>query len=211
MGVKERKNREKAARRQQIQNVAKKLFFTRGFNATTMEDIAKKEELSVATLYSYFKNKEELYASLNIITLQYLYDHVKKAFNDKTLSVEDKIIATKDAFYNAFRNDPLCMLNIFRIQLDGTLATFSDEILIELNNLSTKSMQMIAAVYDEGVRQGKFKPGPGMEQADILFGVFAGLVLWEEAKTKFDPEKKFLKPTLDRAFDILLSGFKKPQ
>jgi hypothetical protein len=68
---------------------------------------------------------------------------------------------------------------------------------------------MIAAVYDEGVREGKFKPGHGMEQADILFGVFAGLVLWEEAKSKVNPEKRFLKPTLDRAFDILLSGFKK--
>jgi AcrR family transcriptional regulator len=209
MGVKERKQREKVARRKQIQSAAKELFFKKGFNATTMEDIAIKEELSVATLYSYFKNKEELYASLNIITLQYLYDHVKIAYNDKTLSVEEKILAFKDAFYNAFRNDPLSMLNIFRIQLDGTLATFSDEILLELNNLGTKSTRMIAAVYDEGVREGKFKPGHGMEQADILFGVFAGLVLWEEAKSKVNPEKRFLKPTLDRAFDILLSGFKK--
>ena len=209
MGVKERKNREKAARREQIQDAAKELFFSKGFNATTMEDIANKEELSVATLYSYFKNKEELYASLSVITLQYVYDHVKKAYHDNSMSVENKILAFKDVFYNAFRNDPLCMLNVFRIQLDGTLSTFSDEILLELNNLSTKSMRMIAAVYDKGVRQGKFKSGHGMEQADILFGVFAGLVLWEEAKSRFDPEKKFLKPTLDRAFDILLSGFKK--
>lgn len=209
MGVKERKKREKAARRKQIQNAAKELFFSKGFNATTMEDIAKKEELSVATLYSYFKNKEELYASLNIITLQYVYDHFNKAYNDNSLSVEDKILAFKDAFYNAFRNDPLCMLNVFRIQLDGTLSTFSEEILYELNNLATKIMKNLAAVYDEGARQGKFKSGHGMEQADILFGVFAGIVLWEEAKSRFDRKKKFLKPTLDRAFDILISGFKK--
>jgi AcrR family transcriptional regulator len=209
MGVRERKKREKAVRRKQIQNAAKELFFAKGFNATTMEEIANKEELSVATLYSYFKNKEELYASLNIITLQYVYDHVKKAYNDNSLSIEDKVLAIKDAFYNAFRNDPMSMLNIFRIQLDGTLSTFSDEILLELNDLTSKSTRMIAAVYDEGVREGKFKPGHGMEQADILFGVFAGLVLWEEAKSKVNPEKRFLKPTLDRAFDILLSGFKK--
>lgn len=209
MGIPERKEREKNARRTSIQNAAKELFFSKGFNATTMEDIAEKEELSVATLYSYFKNKEELYASLNIITLQFLYDHVKKAHDNKDLSVEDKILAIKDALYKAFKNDPMSVLNIFRIQLDGTLATLGDKIVAELNDLARTSMGMIAAVYNDGVREGKFAPGIDMQHADIIFATFAGLVLWEEAKIRVNPQKDFLKPTLDRAFDILLAGFKK--
>lgn len=38
-------------RRQQIQEAAKEIFLLKGFNSTTMEDIAKKAELSPAFIY----------------------------------------------------------------------------------------------------------------------------------------------------------------
>ena len=39
----------------------------KGSNSTTIDDIAQEAELSPATIYQYFRNKEELYASLNLI------------------------------------------------------------------------------------------------------------------------------------------------
>jgi AcrR family transcriptional regulator len=81
MGIQERKEREKERRRQQIIVAAKRVFSEKGFNKATMEDIAKEAELSPGTLYLYFKNKEELYASLSLRILQYLHirvTHVNK-------------------------------------------------------------------------------------------------------------------------------------
>ena len=72
MGIQERKERERERRRQQIIVAAKRVFSKNGFSRTTMEDIAKEAELSPGTLYLYFKNKEELYASLSLRILQYL-------------------------------------------------------------------------------------------------------------------------------------------
>ena len=60
MGIRERKEREKERRRQQITVAAKKVFSDKGFNRATMDDIANEAELSPGTLYLYFKNKEEL-------------------------------------------------------------------------------------------------------------------------------------------------------
>jgi AcrR family transcriptional regulator len=72
MGIKERKEREKERRRQQIMVAAKRVFSVKDFNRATMEDIAKEAELSPGTIYLYFKNKEELFASLSLRILHYM-------------------------------------------------------------------------------------------------------------------------------------------
>jgi len=64
MGIAERKEREKQQRREEIVEAAEKVFFTRGFKESTMEDIAKKAELSKGTLYLYFNSKEDLHLAV---------------------------------------------------------------------------------------------------------------------------------------------------
>ncbi len=60
MGIAERKEREKLQRRNDIIDAAEKVLFSRGFDSTTMDEIAEMAELSKGTLYLYFKSKEDL-------------------------------------------------------------------------------------------------------------------------------------------------------
>ena len=209
MSIQERKTREKSMRRQQIQNAAKELFIQKGFNSTTMEEIAEKAELSPATLYLYFKNKEELYVSLILITLQYLFDQIEKVYKNKNLSVESKILKLKDAMYNTYQYEPLLLRIMLHVQLEDTLSSLSRDLRDQLTDKSQRTIRMIADIYEEGVRQGKFREGHSMAQADILWSMFTGLVIWEESKKRMNPRKDFLKPTLSRAFDIFCRGIKK--
>lgn len=64
MGLTERKNREKEKRREDIINIAERLFFLKGYDGVSMDDIARGVELSKATLYLYFKDKESLFFSV---------------------------------------------------------------------------------------------------------------------------------------------------
>jgi hypothetical protein len=48
-----------------------------------------------------------------------------------------------------------------------------------------------------------------MAHADIIWGTFAGLMMWEGAKRRINPKKDFLKSTLNQAFDIFCRGIKK--
>jgi AcrR family transcriptional regulator len=209
MGIRERKDREKDLRRQQIREAAKELFLLKGFSSTTMEDIAKKAELSPATIYLYFKNKDELYVSLNVSSIQYFTNNIKRIHDDSSLSVEEKILKIKDAMYNMYKYDPLMLRNIMHIQMEDTLLNISRDLVGKINNLATEVMEMIAHIYEEGVRQGKFKSGRSIALADIMWGIFAGLVMWEESKRRLNPRKDFLKSTLDKAFDIFLKGIRK--
>ena len=61
MGISERKEREKEQRRKDIIDSAEKVFFEKGLNNSTMDEVAKQAELSKGTLYLYFKSKEEIH------------------------------------------------------------------------------------------------------------------------------------------------------
>lgn len=64
MGTAHRKVRERRARKAAIQAAAVGVFADKGFSGTTMEDVARRAEVSVGTIYLYYRSKEDLYVSL---------------------------------------------------------------------------------------------------------------------------------------------------
>jgi len=61
MGINERREREKNERRRTILNCARELILKHGVERVNMEDIARKAELSKATLYLYFPGKDIIF------------------------------------------------------------------------------------------------------------------------------------------------------
>jgi AcrR family transcriptional regulator len=73
MGILERREREKAERRALIMRCAKDLILEYGAEKVSMMDIAKKAELSKATLYLYFPSKALLFMDIcNIAGVQFI-------------------------------------------------------------------------------------------------------------------------------------------
>ena len=56
----ERRETKKRETRQRISNVATRLFFERGFEAVTLDEIAVASQVSKMTVFNYFARKEEL-------------------------------------------------------------------------------------------------------------------------------------------------------
>src|SRR5210317_209582 len=141
MGIKERKEREKGRRRQQIMVAAKRVFSNKGFSKTTMEDIAKEAELSPGTLYLYFKNKDELFSSLSIRILQYLNIRLEHVVNEKSNQTADqKIEALKEAMLDVYKFDPLMLINMFHLQSSETMKNLSPELIEDIKTLSQSSL-----------------------------------------------------------------------
>lgn len=209
MGIKERRAREKTYRKQEILNTAKKVFMEKGISLTRLEDIAERAELSPATIYLYFKNKEELYASLNLDTLNFIYVKLMNISKNKKIGPAEKLIKVKNAFYKTFQNDPLILRNIIRVQLEDGLTTLSPGLLSQINSSTKRTMNAIAEIYEQGVVEGVFRKEKGIGVADMLWGTFTGLMVYEEAKKKIDPRKNYFKATLDRAFNIIFRGLQR--
>jgi AcrR family transcriptional regulator len=65
MGVSERRIRERLDTRQSILAVARELFLLKGFEATTIRNIAEKIEYSPSTIYQHFKDKNEIFYTIH--------------------------------------------------------------------------------------------------------------------------------------------------
>ena len=88
MGIAERKEREKQQRREEIVQAAEKVFFNKGFELATMDDIAAKAEFSKGTLYLYFKNKEDLHMAVARRSIQMLRKLTTKATEGEGNAIE---------------------------------------------------------------------------------------------------------------------------
>lgn len=210
MGIQERKEREKERRRQQIIVAAKRVFSGKGFNKATMEDIAKEAELSPGTLYLYFKNKEELYASLSLRILQYLNIRIDHVNNENGTDADRKLAALIEAMYDVYDFDPLTIINMFHLQSSDTLKNLSPPLLGQIEELSRRSINAIAKIFEEGIDQGVFITEHPVALADIFWSLFSGVILWEASKKILDKEKDYLRPTLNAAFGIFTRGIRRP-
>ena len=209
MGIKERKEREKERRRQQIIVAAKRIFSAKGFNKATMEDIAEEAEISPGTIYIYFKNKDELYASLSIRILQHLNIRLEHVKNQNNVNDEQRIASLKDSLYDIYDFDPLILINLFHLQSSESLKNLSPELLSEIKRLSQSSLKIMSDIFSEGISTGVFIKANPNALADIFWALFSGVILWEESKKIIDNKKDFLKPTLNIAFDIFRQGITK--
>jgi AcrR family transcriptional regulator len=211
MGIQERKERERERRRQQIIVAAKRVFSEKGFSRATMEDIAKEAELSPATLYLYFKNKDELYASLSIRILQYLLIRLEHVAKETSASLETRMESLKKALLDVYDFDPLVIINMFHLQSSETLRNLSPDIMKEIEDLSRKSLGTMARILEMGIRQGVFIDRHPVALADILWSLFSGVILFEESKRLINAEKDFVRPTFELAFNIFARGLRAPQ
>jgi AcrR family transcriptional regulator len=209
MGIQERKEREKERRRQQIIVAAKRVFSKKGFNKATMEDIANESELSPGTLYLYFKNKEELYASLSLRILYFQNIRVEQVIAEADADPISKLKQLMDAMFDVYEFDPLVIINMFQLQSSETLKNLSEELLSEIKATNHHVLNNVAGIFREGIEKGVFIDKHPVALADIFLSTFGGIVLWEASKTAIDQKKDFLKPTLRLAFELFLNGIKK--
>jgi len=105
MGIIERREREKKQRQDAIIDAAEKVFFSKGVDTATMDDVAEAAELSKGTLYLYFKSKEELYLAITKRALEILTDMFSEATKKQERGI-DKVQAIGRAYITFSKKFP---------------------------------------------------------------------------------------------------------
>jgi AcrR family transcriptional regulator len=80
MGISERKQREKEAIRLKILEVATRLFLEKGYEGTSIRNIADAIEYSPATIYLYFKDKNDIFWQIQCQAFDLLNERLKESF-----------------------------------------------------------------------------------------------------------------------------------
>lgn len=206
MGIHERKLREREQRRRQILKAARKVFSSNGFTKTTMEDIAREAELSPGTLYLYFKNKDELYASLSVEVLKHLLDRLKHVYVKEAQNPQMRINYLKQALFEVYEVDPLILLSLFHLQSSEILKNLAPPMLTTIRDLSKQSIEIISKIFAEGVENEVFIEKHPEALSDVMWALFSGVVLWEESKRIIRNKREANSPAFDTAFEIFSRG-----
>jgi AcrR family transcriptional regulator len=205
MAIHERQLRDRERRRQQIIAASKRVFVSKGIKAT-IKDIAEEAELSPGTLYIYFKNKDELYASLSIRLLKHLNLRLQRVKEMSGTSPGQRIKRIQEALSESYEIDPPVFITLSHLQASETLDNISPDLLEQIMGLLRQSLGTLADIFASDMDAGGIAEHDPKELALILWALFSGLVLWEESKRSLDPRKNFLKPTLDMAFEVFGRG-----
>lgn len=179
MGVVERKEREKKQRRKAILEAAKQVFFTKGVEDATMDDVAKAAELSKGTLYLYYKNKEDLLHGIVEKGLDILYKMFETAVKKADTGL-DKILAIGEA-YSEF-----CLkeTNYYKIILHQDPVGLINDEFVEENPYVKKSKEkgdkifkLMREVIEGGIKDGSIRPDlDPMKLTIVLWGHSTGIM-----------------------------------
>jgi TetR/AcrR family transcriptional regulator len=157
MSIKELKEREKEQRREYIIDAAEKLFFSKGYDNVSMNDIADAVEMNKATLYLYFENKDALYFAIVLRGVRIMNEMFRREIAQATTGV-DRIRATGAAYLEFNRQHP-DYNKLFHYAGSERFDATSSPDATEAARLSTEIFVMMGDALGMGMKDGTIRPG----------------------------------------------------
>ena len=179
MGISERKEREKAQKRELLIDAAEKIFFEKGYENATMDEIAEVAEYSKGTLYLYFTNKEELYIAIASRSMDIFSDIFKEELSRCKTGAE-KLNAIKLTYLRFFREHPKHMQAMLYSKRSSALMQSLHEDEKTLQDLMEKDrafQKEIASAIQESIDDKSIENWAEMSEKDIMALVFGGAIL----------------------------------
>jgi len=155
----ERKQREIAV-------AAMSVFARRGFEATSMREVAEKAGVGKGTIYEYFRSKEELIATSIQVWMEQIVTRIE-ALVRPIEDPEEKLRTYIDAMVDGFLEDERVtrlILSIFQFFMTRLHDTTLGEVLQSMFSLGVDS---ISSILVEGIDRGVFSLD-GPEEARII-------------------------------------------
>lgn len=155
MGISERKGREKKQRKEQILEAARNLFQERGFLNVTMGDIAETAELSIGTLYLYFKNKDDIYGGLACLGSQKFDTLLDEALHRKKKLSHKDLVSFIQKFMLVYA-DYGCYFDILMFNFKGKgNINLSDGYANTLREITQSSMAKSVAYFSAQLKKDR--------------------------------------------------------
>lgn len=157
-----RKSKTPESRREEILDVAGRLFERKGYASTTINDILSDIGIAKGTFYYYFKSKEEVMDALVLRKIAAQTAEVEQLANDEYLSVNEKMFSILQLLQEDGQSGSRAGLH--------NNAEMQQKLLAEM---VLKLGPVIAAVIKQGKAEGMFAtdyPDEVVEQLIVILG-----------------------------------------
>lgn len=167
--------------RDKLIEVARQLFDRQGMENTTISDIAEASKKGRRTIYTYFKNKLEIYNAVLSDEATAMVEHMQSIVDNPTLESPEKLrLFIIEHFKlrlrprNAETLKNILRLDLGRIEKLRKLVASREELLLE-------------RILDEGIRRGEIRADRAREVRTFLVQMMLSMAVSVEARND-DPE-----------------------
>ena len=144
---------EKADKREQILIAAEELFSERGFDGTSVRDIAQHANVNLAMISYYFGSKEKLLEALIEMRATYTYNALEEISKHPSMTPWEKIDRMLDMYV-----DRIIANRRFHSIISNEYNTGrSKEVKDMITNIKLRSFEVVKRIIAEGQRQELFR------------------------------------------------------
>lgn len=171
MGYNDRRRQEKEIRRKDIVDAAERVFFSKGYENASMDEVAKEAEFSKRTVYVYFNSKEQIYFEIMIRGYRLLIEMIENSF--KTEPPRNALDELRNIFLTFFefnQNYPEYFKAIMEYETKNSDDQLSvkDESKAECYRLGELIFGYLSRALQKGVAEGTLRNGLDTEQAALI-------------------------------------------
>ncbi|MDD3404749.1 MAG: TetR/AcrR family transcriptional regulator [Sphingobacteriia bacterium] len=180
-------------------DVARQLFAERGKGNVTMNEIAVAAGKGRRTVYTYFRNKDEVYLAVIENELDLLIDRLKKVLASSASperKLEDYIFVRFEAIKEAISRNGSLRSDFFRNIYEVEKAR---------RPIDVREIRMIKQIFDEGVASGDFRLNNTQWVAMMFLYSLKGL----EAPYINNNIGNYIKGHRTQIMSVVLNGIKK--
>lgn len=172
------------------------LFAAKGYESTSMNDIARAVSLSKATLYHYFSSKDSIFDEIILTTLQSLMDHVRQKLDTSlrpALKLEKLMQIHADFF-----EDNLQSFTAMLIGFGGMKDVHQRSIAVKLRD---EYETLLRSIIRDGVDSGEFRSVDPTNAARAILSMLNWMARW------YKPDGKLRAADIAKGYaDLALNG-----
>lgn len=160
----------------QIIETAERLFAQRGFDGTSVRDIAEEAAINVAMISYYFGSKEKLMEAIFEVKIGRVQMRVEELLKDEVLTPIEKIYILVDEHIERVVKSQ----QFYRIMICEQASNKNAAIMEKVKKLKVKNAELITELIKEGQKKGVFK-----KKVDVILmlNTMVGTV-WQTMITK---------------------------
>ncbi len=200
-----RTDRRKARTAAAIRDAAEQLFFTRGYSATTMEDIAERADVAVGSIYAHFAGKQGLYGALIDRALELDQQYCDEGFQAGNSPIE-RLLGLADGYLRFAREHPR-YYQLFRYPPpDRPGAELTPQATARVAQRIREETRRMAREIQQGIDEGLGRAIDANSTATFLWAAWDGVISSHLGPANMGLTDAQFEQVLDRARETLALG-----
>lgn len=183
-------------KKQHIMSHAMQLFADKGFEATSIRDLAKVADVNVAMVNYYFGSKEKLMEAIIEEKAAYMKDRIEELNANNSISEMDKVNALIEDYVNRIVSNP----NFHKLLYKELMGSNRENLNQLLTNTFARNTKNFAKIIEGGIKKKVFKKVDPVLTVASIVGSITQIMMSKNMCNQLMEKPQDYEPYTDEAF-----------